>query len=94
MNDEIFGPLMPVISINSVDEAIDIINKKPKPLVVYAFTKNDKLVQRLREQTSSGALSINDCLVHNTIASLRISNPLIIIYYFISLWWSWRKWNG
>jgi aldehyde dehydrogenase (NAD+) len=70
MKDEIFGPILPIIAIESLAEAIQFINKRPKPLALYLFSSNEKSQQEVLHQTSSGALSINDALMHFTIGSM------------------------
>uniref|UniRef100_A0A3Q3XFR5 Aldehyde dehydrogenase n=1 Tax=Mola mola TaxID=94237 RepID=A0A3Q3XFR5_MOLML len=68
--EEIFGPLLPIITVSGVDEAIQFINDREKPLVVYVFSHNIKLIKRVIAETSSGALLANDCLVHFTVSAL------------------------
>lgn len=63
MQEEIFGPLLPIISYNSITSAIDIIKKHPKPLAIYIFTNNSSLPQHIQAQTASGALCINEIMV-------------------------------
>jgi len=58
MNEEIFGPIVPVIPFDSIDWVIKYINKNPKPLAVYVFGK--KIVDQVIKQTSSGAVVVND----------------------------------
>ncbi|XP_075993208.1 aldehyde dehydrogenase family 3 member A2-like [Genypterus blacodes] len=70
MREEIFGPLLPIISVSGVDEAIQFIKDREKPLVVYVFSHDNKLIRRVIAETSSGALLANDCLVHFTISAL------------------------
>ncbi|KAJ4935508.1 hypothetical protein JOQ06_017040 [Pogonophryne albipinna] len=70
MKEEIFGPLLPIITVSGVDEAIQFINEREKPLVLYVFSNNDKLIKRVIAETSSGALLANDCLVHFTVSAL------------------------
>jgi aldehyde dehydrogenase (NAD+) len=70
MQEEIFGPILPVMSYDNFDEVIKFINQRPKPLALYLFSKNDKLKDKLIEQTSSGATVINDVVVHNVIDTL------------------------
>ena len=57
MEEEIFGPLLPVLTFKKIDEVIDIINKKDKPLAVYYFGKVGTNLNRdrLMNETSSGA---------------------------------------
>ncbi|MCX7748795.1 MAG: aldehyde dehydrogenase [Clostridia bacterium] len=66
MQDEIFGPLLPVIEYQTLDEAIEMINRKPKPLALYIFSKNKKIQDKVLEETSSGGVSVNDTISHIT----------------------------
>ncbi|MFF9642905.1 aldehyde dehydrogenase family protein [Kitasatospora aureofaciens] len=56
MQEEIFGPILPIITVPDLDAAIAFINERDKPLALYAFTDSDRTKQRLAEETSSGAL--------------------------------------
>ncbi|XP_021180305.2 aldehyde dehydrogenase family 3 member A2 [Fundulus heteroclitus] len=64
MQEEIFGPLLPIISVDGVEEAIQFINEREKPLVLYVFSYDDKLIKKVIAETSSGAVVANDCVVH------------------------------
>jgi aldehyde dehydrogenase (NAD+) len=66
MKEEIFGPLLPIVKVKSVDEAISYINEKPKPLALYLFSKNKTNCNLVLNSTSSGGLVINDCVLHHT----------------------------
>jgi len=70
MRDEIFGPILPVLPVDDVDQAIRIINERPKPLALYIFTKNSSVWQNVIDNTSSGGLVVNDTLVHYTVPGL------------------------
>ncbi|CAN9510996.1 unnamed protein product [Ophioblennius macclurei] len=70
MKEEIFGPLLPVVSVSGADEAIGFINEREKPLVIYVFSNDSKLIRRVKTETSSGSLVANDCLIHFTIPEL------------------------
>ncbi|KAM7110219.1 aldehyde dehydrogenase family 3 member B1-like [Ciconia maguari] len=70
MQEEIFGPILPIIIVANMDEAIDFINSHERPLVVYAFSSNDKVVNQVLERTSSGGFCGNDTLMHVTLTSL------------------------
>ncbi|XP_014804263.1 PREDICTED: aldehyde dehydrogenase family 3 member B1-like [Calidris pugnax] len=70
MQEEIFGPILPIITVANVDEAIDFINSRERPLVVYAFSSNSKVVNQVLERTSSGGFCGNDTLMHVTLTSL------------------------
>ncbi|XP_037993883.1 aldehyde dehydrogenase family 3 member B1 isoform X1 [Motacilla alba alba] len=70
MQEEIFGPILPIVIIANVDEAIDFINARERPLAVYAFSSDDKVVNRVLKRTSSGGFCGNDTLMHVTLPSL------------------------
>ena len=70
MQDEIFGPLLPIVEVDTMDDAIDIINDGQKPLALYLFTLDQTLVDKVTQQTSSGAISINECLMHFAVEDL------------------------
>ncbi|MEN6391965.1 MAG: aldehyde dehydrogenase [Syntrophomonas sp.] len=64
MQEEIFGPLLPIIEYENLDQVLDMINARPRPLAIYLFSKNRAVQQRVIEETSSGGLCINDTLSH------------------------------
>ncbi|NWY07893.1 AL3B1 dehydrogenase, partial [Nothoprocta ornata] len=70
MQDVILGPILPIITVRSVDEAIDFINARERPLVVYVFSSDKKVVNQVLERTSSGGFCGNDTLMHMTLTSL------------------------
>ncbi|NXN52426.1 AL3B1 dehydrogenase, partial [Rynchops niger] len=70
MQEEIFGPILPIVPVANMDEAIDFINSRERPLVVYAFSSNNKVVNQVLERTSSGGFCGNDTLMHVTLTSL------------------------
>ncbi|XP_029812914.1 aldehyde dehydrogenase family 3 member B1 [Suricata suricatta] len=70
MQEEIFGPILPIVNVRGLDEAIDFINRREKPLALYAFSNNKQVVKRLLAQTSSGGFCGNDGFMHLTLASL------------------------
>ena len=61
MQEEIFGPIFPVLTFKQLDEVIAFVNKREKPLALYYFGKNDKKVLR---HTSSGGACVNDVIMH------------------------------
>lgn len=63
MREEIFGPVLPMIEIGSVEEAITFINEREKPLALYVFA-DERTARRVVEYTSSGGACINDCIMH------------------------------
>ena len=66
MKEEIFGPLMPIITYKNLDEAIGFVNEREKPLALYLFSNKKKNQKRVLVETSSGALVFNDCVIHHT----------------------------
>ncbi|CAH9146963.1 unnamed protein product [Cuscuta epithymum] len=63
MTEEIFGPLLPIITLDKIEESIKFIKARPKPLALYAFTKNEMLKERILLETSSGSVVFNDTMV-------------------------------
>lgn len=70
MKEEIFGPIFPVITVKDADEALQFINARPKPLALYLFAQDDPLIERFIVETSSGALCVNDVVLHCSLDSL------------------------
>lgn len=64
MQDEIFGPLMPVVAYKKLEDALRYINERPRPLALYYFGYDRNEQQTVIEQTHSGGMCINDALVH------------------------------
>jgi aldehyde dehydrogenase (NAD+) len=59
MKDEIFGPILPVVTVQSVDEAIKFVNSRPKPLAAYLFTKTKNIRERVIKEVSAGGMLVN-----------------------------------
>ena len=70
MKDEIFGPILPVLEFESLNEVIDTINERPKPLALYFFSNNEKNISRILQRTTSGGACINETIIH--VASLYL----------------------
>ncbi|XP_062448546.1 aldehyde dehydrogenase family 3 member A2 isoform X1 [Rhea pennata] len=70
MEEEIFGPILPIVTVKSVDEAIEFINCREKPLALYVFSNNKKLIKRVISETSSGGVTANDVIMHYFLATL------------------------
>lgn len=62
--EEIFGPILPVFEFEDLDDVIDYVNSKEKPLALYYFSENEKSIQKVLESTSSGGVTINDTIIH------------------------------
>lgn len=62
MREEIFGPILPVVSVENVAAAIEFVNARPKPLALYLFTESRDVERRVLDQTSSGSVVVNHLL--------------------------------
>ncbi|XP_064019399.1 aldehyde dehydrogenase family 3 member B1-like isoform X2 [Pogoniulus pusillus] len=70
MKEEIFGPILPILTVKSVDDAIAFINARERPLAIYVFSSCKQVVNQVLERTSSGGFCGNDTLMHFTLTSL------------------------
>ncbi|XP_063258843.1 aldehyde dehydrogenase family 3 member A2-like [Prinia subflava] len=70
MEEEIFGPVLPIVTVMSVEEAIEFINFREKPLALYVFSNNKKLIKRVIAETSSGGMTANDVIMHCVVPGL------------------------
>jgi coniferyl-aldehyde dehydrogenase len=64
MRDEIFGPILPVRRYGQIDEAIDFVNRRDRPLGLYYFGQDKAEERRVLERTISGGVTINDVIFH------------------------------
>jgi coniferyl-aldehyde dehydrogenase len=64
MQREIFGPILPIRGYDRLDEAVEFINARPRPLAFYPFSRSRPTVQYLIERVMSGGVSVNDALYH------------------------------
>uniref|UniRef100_A0A0D6R2D4 Aldehyde dehydrogenase n=1 Tax=Araucaria cunninghamii TaxID=56994 RepID=A0A0D6R2D4_ARACU len=64
MMEEIFGPLLPIVTVQNMDEALEFVNSQPKPLAAYVFTKNKKFEKRAVASISAGGMVVNDTTLH------------------------------
>lgn len=70
MQDEIFGPILPVLKMSNEESIIREIKSRPKPLAFYAFTKNQDRIDKLLHEISFGGGTINDCIMHLAVHQL------------------------
>jgi coniferyl-aldehyde dehydrogenase len=70
MQEEIFGPILPVKAYDEVDEAIDHVNAGERPLALYVFTKDDAVADDVLRRTTSGGACVNSAAVHGALPSL------------------------
>ena len=64
MQEEIFGPILPVLPYTSIKPVIDYINDRPRPLALYIFTRDRQMVDQIISHTRSGGVTVNDCALH------------------------------
>lgn len=64
MKEEIFGPILPIITYDNFDEVLEIIQSKSKPLSLYLFSEDENMTHRVVEELSFGGGAINDTLMH------------------------------
>ena len=64
MQEEIFGPIMPILTYASFDEMIHTLKEKDKPLALYIFSKNKRNIKRVRAEISFGGGCVNDVIIH------------------------------
>jgi acyl-CoA reductase-like NAD-dependent aldehyde dehydrogenase len=70
MQEEVFGPILPVLEIDSVGAVVDWVNERPRPLGLYVFTEDEDVAERILESTSSGDACVDDCTVHPLVPEL------------------------
>ncbi len=70
MDDEIFGPILPVIGVGDVDEAIRFVNDRPKPLALYAFAASDAVLDHVVTNTAAGGVALNHAVIHLAVPDL------------------------
>jgi len=63
MQEEIFGPILPILTYRDLGEAIAAINQRPKPLALYLFTRDRRVQAQVLEQTTAGSVGINDVIL-------------------------------
>lgn len=64
MEEELFGPILPVLAYDSLDQALDYVNSNPKPLALYVFSEDRGVTERILRRTTSGGVSVNDTISH------------------------------
>jgi aldehyde dehydrogenase (NAD+) len=66
MQEEIFGPILPIISVKDTNEAIEFITSRDHPLALYVFAENSSVVDKVLEHTTAGGVTVNGTLLHLT----------------------------
>lgn len=70
MQEEVFGPILPIVTMHDIDSTIRYINHRPMPLALYWFGKNKEAMKRILNETRSGGVTINDTLLHAAVEDL------------------------
>lgn len=64
MREEIFGPLLPIVTVQKIEDGFQVIRSKPKPLAAYLFTDNKELQKQFVQDVAAGGIGINDTILH------------------------------
>ncbi len=70
MQEEIFGPILPVLEVDSVQQVIDFVNARPSPLGLYVFAEDQHVAEQVLGSTTSGDAAVNDCTIQPLIPDL------------------------
>ena len=70
MQEEIFGPILPIVAVKDVDAAIAYVNARPRPLALYHFDLDAARTRRVLDACVAGGVSVNDCILHNAQSEL------------------------
>jgi aldehyde dehydrogenase (NAD+) len=70
MQEEIFGPILPVLEVDNVQQVIDFINARPSPLGLYVFAEDQHMAEQILDSTTSGDAAVNDCTIQPLIPDL------------------------
>ena len=84
MSDEIFGPILPILSFTDLQEVIGFVNARPKPLALYIFANSDNVVDEVISQTSSGGVCVNHSLLHYGVSDLGFGGVVIPVLAVIT----------
>lgn len=85
MKEEIFGPILPVLTYTNFNEVIKFINNNDKPLAIYYFGSKNEHKELLEQKTSSGGLAFNDAAFHLLSKKKLIKKKKIPIYHSVVL---------
>ncbi|MBN3316723.1 AL3B1 dehydrogenase, partial [Atractosteus spatula] len=70
MQQEVLGPVLPILTVHSTEEAISFIRQQPKPLCLYVYSNNSKIISQMMECTSSGSFCSNDSILQTMMATM------------------------
>ena len=64
LQEEIFGPVLPIVAVDSIDEAVAYVNDHPRPLAMYVFDNDRTRVDAVLARTTAGGVTVNDTILH------------------------------
>jgi aldehyde dehydrogenase (NAD+) len=64
LGEEVFGPILNVVTYKNTDEVITALQQQPKPLAMYLFSQDQIFIDSMIQNTSSGGVTVNDCTAH------------------------------
>ena len=64
MREEIFGPILPVLEVDNVEQVINFVTSRPSPLGLYVFAEDQRVTEQILNETTSGDAVVNDCTIH------------------------------
>ena len=70
MQEEIFGPILPITLLETEDDALEFVNSRPKPLSLYVFSNSNSTIKKWRENTSSGSFVANEAVLQGGLPTL------------------------
>ncbi|KAK7172775.1 hypothetical protein R3I93_002791 [Phoxinus phoxinus] len=70
MQQDVFGPILPILTVQDADEAMAFINSREKPLCVYAYSSNNKVISKIMNETSSGSFCLNDSVLQSVMVGM------------------------
>jgi acyl-CoA reductase-like NAD-dependent aldehyde dehydrogenase len=70
MQEEVFGPILPVLEVDSVEEVIDFVNARPSPLGLYVFAEDRAVTEQILNSTCSGDAAVNECTLQPIVHDL------------------------
>ncbi|KAK1575529.1 hypothetical protein Q3G72_006233 [Acer saccharum] len=72
MKEEIFGPLLPIVTVEKIEDSFEVIKSKPKPLAAYLFSDDEQMKKDFVQNVSAGGMLVNDTILHLTVSSLPL----------------------
>ena len=84
MQDEIFGPILPILTVASVEEAISFVQEREKPLALYIFSNVQKTIDRVLKMTSSGSVCVNDAMVQGAGKGFHFRFIFLILFFILT----------